>query len=350
MTDTSGQSNALTILFPCVGRRIELMQAFRAAAQRLSIALRVVALDQTRTAPGLYCADVAETVPPVSDAGYIPALLDAVRRHDARALIPTIDTDLRCISEHAADFEAADCTPLIAPPATIDICRDKIKTYEFLTRSRIDTPRTYTPDEIRALASPKFPLFLKPRFGSASRWVHKIENGQDLEFFLRQVHDPIVQEFVNGVEHTLDVYVGLTGEVRCVVPRVRWQVRSGEVAKGVVVKDPAIMEAGKRVVEAFETRFRGMVTLQCIVTADKHIRFIEINPRFGGGAPLGIAAGADYPGWLLQELTGRQPAIAFDGFRHGTCMLRYDWSVFVSLEDDLKPRIKPPSRDWPSFE
>ena len=46
------------------------------------------------------------------------------------------------------------------------------------------------------------------------------------------------------------------------------------------------------------------MTLQCIVTSDHHIRFIEINPRFGGGAPLGIAAGADYPGWLMQELLG----------------------------------------------
>jgi hydrogenase maturation protein HypF len=35
------------------------------------------------------------------------------------------------------------------------------------------------------------------------------------------------------------------------------------------------------------------VTLQCIVTPQRKIRVIEVNPRFGGGAPLSIAAAAD---------------------------------------------------------
>src|SRR5215470_14519950 len=156
-----------------------------------------------------------------------------------------------------------------------------------------------------------FPYIVKPRFGSASQQVHKLEDQADLDYFVRKGNQPIIQEFVEGVEHTLDVYVGLTGEPRCVVPRRRWQTRGGEVSKGVVVKDRAIMDAGKHVVERLGKTLRGLVTLQCIVTPERRIRFIEINPRFGGGAPLGIAAGADYPAWLLQELGGQQPAIAF---------------------------------------
>jgi carbamoyl-phosphate synthase large subunit len=66
-----------------------------------------------------------------------------------------------------------------------------------------------------------------------------------------------------------------------------------------------------------------------MVTADRRMPVIEVNPRFGGGAPLGIAAGADFPRWLLEETLGREPAIAFDGWQDGLMMLRYDWSVFV---------------------
>jgi carbamoyl-phosphate synthase large subunit len=133
------------------------------------------------------------------------------------------------------------------------------------------------------------------------------------------------------------------------VPRARWQVRGGEVCKGVVVKDRAIMDAGQAVVETLGPSLRGIVTLQCIVTPEHRVRFIEINPRFGGGAPLGIAAGADYPAWLLQELCGQSPQIAFDGFRHGLGMLRYDWSVFVPYDPDLKPRLTKPMRSPPDF-
>lgn len=349
MPKTTDKSDPLTLLVTCVGRRVELLQAFRAAAARLGVSLRLVGSDSTATAPALSCADHQSLVPPISDDRYIPALLDVVQEFEVRAIVPTIDTDLLKLSEAREEFEELGCTPLIAEPEVINICRNKVLTHKFLVDNGIDTPATYTPDEIMALEDRRFPYFIKPRFGSASFAVNKIEDEIDLAYHLKKVSDPIVQEFVGGLEHTLDVYVGLTGEPRCVVPRARWQVRSGEVSKGVVIKDRKVMEAGKRVVEALGTSPRGLVTLQCIVANDGRIRFIEINPRFGGGAPLGIAAGADYPSWLIQELCGETPEIQFDGFRDGLCMLRYDWSTFVPFDDDLTPRIVKPLKDYPNW-
>jgi len=341
---------AVTVVFTCVGRRVELLQAFRAAAQRLGVRLRLVGIDSDVTAPALSCVDVAVLVPRAADPGYMPAVLAAVRDHAAALLIPTTDTDLQVVSTHRDELERAGCRALIAVPDIIAICRDKIRTFQHLRQHRIDTPETFTADEIRGLAAPQFPLFIKPRTGSASMWVHKIEDAVDLDYFLRRVRDPIVQEYVDGVEHTLDVYVGLSGAPRCVVPRMRWQVRGGEVSKGVVNRDPEIMAAGCRLVETLGPSVRGIVTIQCIVTPERRIRFIEINPRFGGGAPLSIAAGADFPLWLLQELRGDTPAITFDGFRHGLCMLRYDWSAFLPLGIDLQPQLVPPLRPCPQFE
>lgn len=343
------RSQPLVILVTCVGRRVELLQAFRRAAQRLGVGLHLIGADQSVTAPALLCADERLLTPPIGHPDYIPTLIAAARRRQARALIPTIDTDLNAISAERPGFEAVGCLPMIADTGVIRICRDKIETYRFLTRQGIDTPRTYTADEIRAVPDLQFPYFIKPRFGSASKWAHKVDDARDLDYLLTKAPDPIVQEYVGGLEHTLDVYVGLSGAPRCVVPRARWQVRAGEVSKGVVVKDREIMEAGRRVVEALGASPRGLVTLQCIVTPERRIRFIEINPRFGGGAPLGIAAGADYPGWLIQELLGETPQIAFDGFRHGTCLLRYDWSTFLALDDDLKPKLTTPLWDFPNF-
>ena len=349
MAQATNQSGRVTLLVSCVGRRIELLQAFRAAAQRLGLELHLVGVDSDPTAPGLTCVDTPVLVPRVSDAGYMPALMDAIRDHHVDVLLPTTDTDLLPISRAKDDIAALNCVPLISDAGVIEICRDKVRTYQHLCQHQIDTPATFTPDQVPTGALPAFPLFIKPRTGSASQWVRKLADAVDLDYYLQRIADPIVQEFVDGVEHTLDVYVGLTGAVRCVVPRARWQVRTGEVAKGVVVKDTEVMAAGKRVVETLGSSLRGLVTLQCIVTTERRIRFIEINPRFGGGAPLGIAAGADYPGWLLQELTGQDPVIVFDGFRHGLCMMRYDWSVFTPLGADLKPEIVPPLHPFPPF-
>ena len=343
-------SDTLTLVFTCVGRRIELLQAFRAAARRLGVRMRLVGVDSNSTAPGLSCVDEAVVVPQAADAAYIARLMDAVKHYQANALIPTTDTDLSVISGNREAFAAVGCVALIAEPQVIAVCRDKRKTERFLREHGIDTPRSYTRAKLDADNPPPLPLFCKPLSGSASQRVRKINDRLDLDYYLRRDDDLIVQEFIDGREYTLDVYTGLDGTVRCVVPRARWQVRTGEVVKGVVVKDLEIMNAGRRVVEALGQSPRGLVTLQCIVTPERRICFIEINPRFGGGAPLGIAAGADYPAWLLQELSGQAPQIAFDGFRHGLCMLRYDWSVFLQLQDDLKPRVTKPLRDWPTFE
>jgi carbamoyl-phosphate synthase large subunit len=350
MPSKADQRGSLTLLFTSVGRRIELLQAFRAAARRLKVALRIVAVDSDVSAPGLACADEPIVLPRVAESGYVPGIMDAVVRHKVNALIPTTDTELPVISEQRDALDAAGCRALVADPRAVAVCRDKLETYRFLVTSGIDTPKTYTPEEIRVTPAPPFPLFSKPLRGSASQRVHKIEDQLDLDYNLRRYGDLIIQEFVAGQEYTLDVYVGLDGAVRCVVPRARWQVRTGEVSKGVVVKDLEIMHAGKHVVETLGGSPRGVITLQCIVTPQRRICFIEINPRFGGGAPMGIAAGADYPAWIIQELLGQRPDIAFDGFRHGLCMLRYDWSVFLPLADDLTPGLAPPLRKWPRFE
>lgn len=350
MSDSTHSTTELAILFTCVGRRIELIQAFRAAALRQSVRLTVIAADQDRSAPGLLCADVPVLVPSAADPDYVPVLRDVVRRHKVRALVPTIDTDLSIISRSRDDFDALGCAALIGPADVIATCRDKLRTFELLKSIGIDTPETYTPDQVRAFQRFSFPYFLKPRFGSSSASVHAIHTKDDLDYFLPRGRDPIVQEFVAGIEHTLDAYVGLNGVVRCVVPRRRWQVRAGEVSKGVVVKDQQIIDAGMRVCAGLGPSLRGVVTLQCIVTPERRIRFIEINPRFGGGAPLSIAAGADFPAWLLAELCGRQPDIRPNDYRHGLCMLRFDWAAFVQLDGDLEPRIVPPLREWPRFE
>ena len=73
----------------------------------------------------------------------------------------------------------------------------------------------------------------------------------------------------------------------------------------------------------------GVITLQLFLTADDKVKFIEINPRFGGGVPLSIKAGANFPKWILQELLGRKTNIRFDGFKDNLIMLRYDGEVWL---------------------
>jgi carbamoyl-phosphate synthase large subunit len=128
--------------------------------------------------------------------------------------------------------------------------------------------------------------------------------------------------------------------VRCVVPRQRLEVRSGEVSKARIVKRPHFMKEAARLVELLGAG-PGVITLQLFETARHEIKFIEINPRFGGGAPLSIKAGADFPRWILQELAGKRPRIGFDTFQDGMVMLRYDAEVWIGDSPAKSTKVQP---------
>lgn len=316
------------MLFTCIGRRVELLRAFRRAGERLKVDLRVHGADARKLSPAMHLVDKAHVVPKIASGEYIDALLAIVKKHKIRLVVPLIDTELTMLAEAVDRFQELGCVVLVSSAEAVRICRDKIRTYETLTDGGIDTPRTWTWEDALRVENHKFPLYMKPRAGSAGMGNFVINNEDELRTLGHRVPEPIVQEFVEGVEHTLDVYTGFDGLPRCVVPRRRLEVRSGEVSKAVVVKDDKLMRTGVQVAKALGD-CRGVVTVQCIVNPAGRIRVIEMNPRFGGGVPLAIQAGADFPRWILAEFMGRKVSIRGDAFRDDVAMLRFDDAVFV---------------------
>ncbi len=316
------------VLFTCAGRRIELIQAFQRAAAGLGLKLQVHAADVEPHFAAASVAQRAHRVPGTDSADYIPALLRIARHEKIDLVVPLIDLELPALSESREKFAAVGSHVIISSARIVQICRDKLETFRFLSEQGIPAPRTWLPDEIMARKRHTFPYFLKPRFGSASKGNAVICNRADMESFVPRVPDAIIQELLPGIEHTLDVYAGYDGVPRCVVPRRRVEVRGGEVTKALTVKHAGITETAVRVVTALGGCV-GVVTIQLFLAPDGEIRVIEINPRFGGGVPLAIHAGADFPKWLLAEWLGRRPRIRLDNFRENLMMLRYHQSFFL---------------------
>jgi carbamoyl-phosphate synthase large subunit len=275
-------------------------------------------------------------VKPVAHGDYIKQLLSIVKTNKVKLLVPTVDLDLKILSRNKTNFADIGCCVLVSNPDVVDICQDKRKTYRFLTRNGFDTPLTMGIRDALSKRKLIWPCFLKPWDGYASRGNAVVNNRKELVFFAKRIPNPICQEFIEGTEHTCDVYVDFNMKARCVVPRKRIEVRAGEVSKGQVVKSSAIMREAARLVEALGAG-PGVITLQLFLTGGDRLKFIEINPRFGGGVPLSIKAGANFPKWILQDLIGRKTNIRFDGFKDNLIMLRYDDEVWV---ENLEPKVK----------
>src|SRR6185295_12261193 len=108
---------------------------------------------------------------------------------------------------------------------------DKVATAAFFARAEVPAPRLL--DLENALASGNgfaSPVVLKPRRGSGSIGVHVVRDLEALRFFAPRVATPVLQEYVPGVEFTLDVLVAPDGRAVCVVPRRRLETRAGEIS------------------------------------------------------------------------------------------------------------------------
>lgn len=321
----------IAVLFTCIGRRVSLLRGFDRAARKLRLQASFCGTDTTSLSPALQLCDGAFLVKPTTHARYISQLLSIVRDRDVRLLMPTVDLDLPLLARNKSRFERLGCRVLVSDPDVIDICRDKRRTFGFLTRHGFGTPETMS---VRTtLAADRkghlaWPRFLKRWDGYASRGNAVVRNPAELRWYDRRIPNAICQELMEGTEYTCDVYIDFDMRVRCVVPRRRIEVRSGEVSKGQTAKHRRIMDESRRLVEVLGAG-PGVVTLQLFLTRRNEIKFIEINPRFGGGVPLSIRAGADFPRWILQELIGKRPRIGFDKFEDGLVMLRYDAEVWL---------------------
>ncbi len=321
----TGTKNINVLITSC-GRRVELVKAFKAARDALSITGEVMCADCSDTAPALMFADKKFTVPKISSGKYISALKEIIEREKISLVVPTIDTELMLLAQNRAELEKSGARVLVPSVEACGICCDKQKTAEFLAENGFDAPVTLSEEQARSYDG-DYPLFVKPRDGSSSIDAFKARNAEELAFFSRYVKNAIVQECVSGSEYTVDILTDFDGEPLFVVPRLRIAVRGGEIMKGRVQKNELIVKVCKELVK--KLGYVGQLTVQGFLTDDGKFKLIEMNARFGGGAPMSIRAGADFCGTLYKLLRGEKPTY-FDGYEDGITVSRFDDSVVVS--------------------
>lgn len=315
------------ILILSIGRRVELVTCFRNAAKRLEINSLIVGGDCQATAPALYFTDIFHILPPIFSKNYIDSIIDICNQNNIALIIPTIDTELMLLAKNKKHIESmTNAKVLVSDERIISICRDKVNTQRFLETNGFKVPRMYTETELNGLMELSHPLFIKPRDGSSSINTFRVNSVEELNMFRRYIKDAIVQDYIEGEEYTVDAFLDFDSNIITIVPRLRIATRSGEISKGKIVKDGEIIAGVKRLLTVL--RPIGHITIQCMRT-QKGLEFIEINPRFGGGAPMSIISGADSCENLFRLLKGEKLEYNED-YRDQLLFLRFDNSICLN--------------------
>lgn len=323
----------INILFTSIGRRIELVQLWKKALEINGVEGKIYGTDIDPLAPAMQVVDKGFIVSRTGSLDFISNITDICQSHKIDLIFPLIDPDIPVLARKKIELEACGSKLVLIDEKFVKKTQDKWCSFEFFKSLGLRTPLSWLPADKIDWDKISYPVFIKPRSGSASIGAQKVISKKHLESLTENTENPIVQEFIVGDEITCDVICNLKGAVLSVVQRQRIEVRSGEVSKGKTVFHQEVLDSCIKIAKSLNAI--GPITVQCIMKGNTPF-FIEINPRYGGGAPLGVAAGANSPEWYIKEFLGISfDAPKLDEYKKNLYMTRADQTLYLK-EDDIK--------------
>lgn len=316
----------MNILITSAGRRVSLVRAFMKERSELIPGARIYTADmKPMLSSACQVSDGSFELPHACSPAFGEALLGLCIEYDIKAVVPTIDTELKTLAGLRSAFGNHGIEIVVSDENVVNICRDKRLTHSFFDDLGLVPPREL--DQ----AEHEFPLFVKPFNGSSSIGARVIRSRDELPYSAETDRSLMFLEYLDPAEYreyTIDMWFSRTGELKCAVPRERIEIRAGEVSKGVTRRGYIYEYVLEKFVKC--PGFRGCITLQLFLHNDgKTVKAIEINPRFGGGYPLSYRSGANFPGMLIREYIMGHENDFSDAWESGLLMLRYDDEVLV---------------------
>jgi carbamoyl-phosphate synthase large subunit len=254
---------------------------------------KIVSTDSNHLSAGFFLSDLYYVIPRYDSEFFIDNLLRIIKEQNINVLMPSSGFDIYGYSDNYNIIKECGAIPIVSKRKVLEICRDKLLSYQFLSRKFPFAFTTEYPEKIDT-----FPIIAKPRFGKGSNNIIMIENKLDLEFVMRKFENMIFQEYLPGTEYTVDVLSDLTEKSIMAIPRIRMDTKAGISVKGKIVRNSMIESLCKNTVDTLG--IRGPSCIQLKESKNGELKIIEINPRFGGGTIFTTLAGANFPAMLLE--------------------------------------------------
>ncbi|MBR3236572.1 ATP-grasp domain-containing protein [Candidatus Saccharibacteria bacterium] len=313
----------MNILITSAGTRNKVVQYFKKEFDGIG---KVIATDTSELAPAIYEADKYYLVPRIDESNYIDAILDICKKEKIDCLFALIDPELSLIAENRERFLKIGTTPLISDYDAVELAFDKYKMYKYLSSNGYKTAKSYIDkDEFyKDLDAGKisFPVFVKPYKGSASININKVGSKEEIDTLFNIYDDLIIQEFLDGQEIGVDVYIDpISKRVVSVFTKEKIKMRAGETDKARSFKDPKLFDLITGLVE--KIGYVYMIDID-IFRIDGEYYISEINPRFGGGYPHAYECGVNFPRLVINSMNGIENKNEIGNYNENIYMMKYN--------------------------
>ncbi|WP_433830316.1 ATP-grasp domain-containing protein [Actinoplanes sp. CA-015351] len=299
---------------------VAVIQALRKAGDA------VLALDANPDGVGLRLATHSAVLPRADQPGYAESLLSILAEHRPGALVCTVAEEYHALTPLVGHLDELGVRTWLPDPASAETCLDKVAFATALHAAGVPHPATaWTADTAGLVPGP---WVVKPARGRGSRDVVLVDNPADLPHAFFSVPGAIVQTRLAGQEFTADALVARDGRMVACVPRWRDETRGGISVRGTTFASATVTDVVAATLRA--VGHSGPANVQGFVDVTGAVTIVEVNPRFSGGLPLTLAAGADvvsaYVAGILDP-AAEMPALEF---QPGVRMARYFSEVFYT--------------------
>jgi len=313
----------MNILILSCGTRNKIVQYFKS---ELAGKGSVIATDCSELAPALYEADKYFVVPKIDADNYLDEIISICKENNVNGILSLIDPELTLLSKYTQEFLDIGTLPIVSDLDLVELCFDKYRFFEFLTRngfktvnSYIDKKQFYNAVETGMIS---YPVFVKPIKGSASININKVHTKEEIELLFNRFDNLMIQEYMDGTEYGVDAYIDMISkEPVAIFIKEKVKMRAGETDKSVSIKDIKLFELVKQFIR--KTGFKGIIDID-IFKVDGEYYISEVNPRFGGGYPHAYESGTNMPEMIIENINGIINQNVIGCYDEGTCMMKYN--------------------------
>ncbi len=291
---------------------------------KLSGRYRLFGADISPYAYGLYEKGFRKTYL-VRRKSYISDLLAVCRKEKIDAVIPGGEEPLNLLFKNQERFKKTNIFLVLNSKKVIELCTDKIKTFNYLEKKKIPVPITKTTDNLDILKNFPYPAVIKPsKKSGGSIFVYIAENYKEadsyISFLRKRGVKALIQEYMADKEGEYSLGISslpngdLTGSIALkrlfcaklsIVMKTKNRVISSPYSQGLIDEFKEIREQGEKIAKALDSR--GPLNIQGRLRKGVFYPF-EINPRFSGGTYLRAMAGFNDVDMFLQNyFTGKKP-------------------------------------------
>jgi carbamoyl-phosphate synthase large subunit len=251
----------------------------------------------TKNAASLYC-DHFYLCPRATDKNYINFISTLLQDLEIDFFIPCTEFELKVLTDFI-DKPEFKGRIICCSPSILNLCLDKLSTYEFLQSNGLTVPWFTT--ELENINS--FPCIYKKRSSSGSKDIIKINSSLEAKLITQLNPEGLFQEYLSESDQELTCAVFRWGDEHFECLQLLRELKGGATSWAKKVFHDEVYDFCRKV--AVLLNLNGSLNIQLRLDVDRPM-ILEINPRFSSTVHMRHLLGFKDLCWTLSKHMGEE--------------------------------------------